>query len=199
MRETPFRWRGRGSVAIVSLVASVMPATGYAHPGHITSAAFESGLLHPWTGLDHVAAMLAVGLWATLMPNQSKLALFGATLVGIVAGTILGAYSEILTYGEQITAASVVVFGLFAAFAGHARKTLAAMVVALFCVGHGYVHTAEMPHQFSQASFSGGFLISMLALQLLGIAIAESLSRRTALARGAAAGFSVFGLVLLLS
>ena len=67
----------------------------------------------------------------------------------------------------------MIVFGLFAALAGHARKPLAAILVALFCLFHGYVHTAETPPQVSQLAFSGGFLISMLALQLLGVAIAS--------------------------
>jgi urease accessory protein len=60
------------------------------------------------------------------------------------------------------------------------RKPLAAILVALFSLFHGYVHTAETPHQASQFAFSSGFLISMLALQLLGMAIGMSLSRRGA-------------------
>ena len=104
-----------------------------------------------------------------------------------------------LTFGEQITIVSVIVIGLFATIAGQARKPLAAALVALFCFFHGYVHTAETPHQFSQLAFSGGFLISMLALQLLGVVIGASLSNREALARGAGACCSAFGLVLFIA
>jgi len=180
MRETLPHRRGRGSMVQWALAAVLIPATGYAHPGVESVSALMAGLMHPWTGLDHVAAMLAVGLWATRMHSPSVMALLGATAAGIVAGTLLGSYPDILTYGETITAVSVIAFGLFAAVAGHVRKPLAAILVALLCLFHGYVHTAEIPHQSSQLAFSSGFLISMLALQLLGVMIGTSLSRRGA-------------------
>jgi urease accessory protein len=165
---------------LLALAAVLVPATGYAHPGIDSGSGFMAGLMHPWTGLDHVAAMLAVGLWATRMHNPSKMALLGATAVGVVAGMFLGSYPGVLTYGETITVVSVMAFGFFAAVAGDVRKPFAAILVALFCLFHGYVHTAEIPAQSSQIAFSSGFLISMLALQLLGVAIATSLSRRGA-------------------
>jgi urease accessory protein len=130
-----------------------------------------AGLMHPWTGLDHLAAMLAVGLWATRMSNPSKLALLAASVAGIVAGSFLGSFPDILPYGETIAAVSVIAFGLFAIVAGDVRNSLAAILVALFCLFHGYVHTAETPLQASQLAFSSGFLISMLMLQLLGMVV----------------------------
>ena len=183
MRETLPRWRGRGFVIGLALAAVLVPATGYAHPGH-ESAGIMAGLMHPWTGLDHAAAMLAVGLWAMRMQNPSWMSLLGATVAGIATGAFLGSYPDMLAYGEAMTVVSVIAFGLFAAVAGNERKPLAAILVALFSLFHGYVHTAETPHQSSQLAFSSGFLISMLALQLLGVAIATSLSRRGAGVQG---------------
>jgi urease accessory protein len=137
-----------------------------------------AGLMHPWTGLDHVAAMLAVGLWATRMRNSSRMALLGATFVGIATGAFLGSYPDIFAYGETITVVSVMALGFFAAMARDVRKPLAAILVALFSLFHGYVHTAVTPHQVSQFAFSSGFLISMLALQLLGAAIGTALESK---------------------
>ena len=199
MRQTIFGRRWAGSVTVLAIAAALVPVTGYAHSGDVAAAGFQAGLLHPWTGLDHMAAMLAVGLWATLMRNQSIPAMLCATVVGIVAGAGLGAYAVSLTIGEQITTVSVIVMGLFAAMAGQARKPLAAILVALFCFFHGYVHTAETPVQFSQLAFSGGFLISMLALQMLGVVIGASLSNREAVARVVGACCSAFGLVLFIA
>jgi urease accessory protein len=152
----------------LALAAVLVPATGFAHPGHESVSGIMVGLMHPWTGLDHVAAMLAVGLWATRMHKPSKLALLGATAVGIVTGTFLGSYPDLLTYGETITVVSVMAFGFFAAVAGNVRKPFAAILVALLSVFHGYVHTAEIPHQSSHLAFSSGFLISMLASATAG-------------------------------
>jgi len=177
MRQTLPRWRGRGFMVGLALAAVLVPATGFAHPGHDSVSGIMAGLMHPWTGLDHVAAMLAVGLWATRMHNPSKMALLGATAAGILTGAFLGSYPDILSYGETITVVSVMSLGLFAAVAGDVRKPFAAILVALFSLFHGYVHTAEIPHQASHLAYSSGFLISMLGLQLLGMAIGTLANR----------------------
>jgi urease accessory protein len=199
MRQRLLRQRAISYAILLSLAATLVPVTGYAHAGDVTATGFLAGLLHPWTGLDHVAAMLAVGLWAMLMRNRSMSALLCATVVGIVAGAFLGAYPDMLTFPERITALSVIVVGLFATLPGQPRVPLPAMLVGLFSFFHGYVHAVETPSQFSQLAFSGGFLTSMLALQLLGVVMAASLSRRTTIARSAGAGCVAVGLTLLLT
>ncbi|HEY5808268.1 MAG TPA: HupE/UreJ family protein [Povalibacter sp.] len=199
MRERLLGQRVICRVIVVSLAAVLLPVTGYAHPGHETAAGFFAGFLHPWTGLDHVAAMLAVGIWATLMRNGSIPAFLCATVVGIAAGTLVSAYADILTVAEQITVMSVIVIGVCVTMGGQARATLAAMLVAVLCFFHGYVHALETHSQFSQLAFSGGFLISMLSLQLLGVVIAASLSRRTTMVRGTGACCVAVGLALLLT
>jgi len=198
MTRTRFVARWTGSAMLMGIAAALLPALAFAHPGHESNSAFQAGLFHPWTGLDHLAAMLAVGVWAALMRNQSLPAMLVATAVGIGAGSMLGGYPDALTYGEQVTVASVIVIGLLATFAGQPRKPLAVIMVALFCLFHGYVHALSIPPHASQWVFSSGFLLSMLALQVLGAMLAVALSRREPLARSAGACCSVIGLVLLL-
>ena len=199
MQERPLGQRAVFCATVLSFATLLVPVTGYAHPGDVTATGFLAGLLHPWTGPDHVAAMLAVGIWAVLMRNRSIVALLGATVAGIVAGTLLSACLDIRTIAEQIIVVSVIVIGVFATTAGQARVPLAAALVAVLCFFHGYVHALETPRQFSQLAFSSGFLISMLALQLLGVVIAASLSRRTTLVRSAGACCAAVGLALLLT
>jgi urease accessory protein len=199
MRERLLGQRAICRSIVLSLAAALVPMTGYAHPGDVTTAGFLAGFLHPWTGPDHVAAMLAVGIWATLMRNRPIAALLGASAVGIVAGTSLSAYTDILTGAEQITVVSVIVIGVLATAAGQSRVPLAASLVSVLCFFHGYVHALETPRQFSQLAFSSGFLTSMLALQLLGVVIAASLSRRTTTVRSAGACCVAVGLALLLT
>ena len=140
----------------------------------------------------------AAGLWATRPGARSLLTLLFATVVGITAGAALGAQYETFTLAEPITAASAVVLGSLVAVASRARVPAAASLVALFCLFHGYVHAAETPDQFWQPAFTGGFVLSMLTLQVLGAAIAVLLSRRTMIVRRAGACCAVAGLIGLL-
>jgi hydrogenase/urease accessory protein HupE len=89
------------------------------------------------------------------------------------------------------------VLGFLVAVASTARVPAAASLVALFCLFHGYVH-AETPDQFWQPAFTGGFVLSMLTLQVLGAAIAVLLSRRTMILRSAGACCAIAGLIGLL-
>jgi urease accessory protein len=159
---------------VLSLVLA--PALALAHTSDSTTSGLLAGMAHPWTGIDHVAAMLAAGLWAGRMRRRSIAALFAATSIGIVCGALLGAYTDVVTFAELIVAVSVVVFGVLAAGMGYPRVLLAAALIAVFAFFHGYAHAVEMPRQFSQVAFTMGFLISMLTLQLSGVLLASALS-----------------------
>ena len=164
--------------ALVAAAAVLMPAIALAHPGDETTYGFLPGLLHPWTGIDHVAAMLAAGLWAARLGGRSILIMMCATVVGIAAGAALGAQHATFSLAEQITAVSALVLGLLATAAATPRVPVAASLVALFCVFHGYVHAVEAD-QLWQPAFTGGFVFSMLTLQVLGAAIAVLLAHRS--------------------
>ena len=196
--DTLTRRFGNMHRGLIAAAAALTPAIALAHPGDVTAHGFLAGLLHPWTGIDHIAAMLAAGLWATRLGARSMLTLLCATVVSITAGVALGAQHETFTLAEQITAASAVLLGFLVAVASTPRVPAAASLVALFCLFHGYVHAAETPEQFWQPVFTGGFVLSMLTLQLLGAAIAVLLSRRTMIVRSAGACCAVAGLIGLL-
>lgn len=188
----------RPRLALLAVAAMLTPAAALAHPGDTLAAGMLAGLAHPWTGLDHIAAMVAAGLWSVHTASRATPRFLLATAVGIVAGAWVGAYWDVFTLAETITAASAVTLGLFAAVATRTRVSPAAMLVALFCFFHGYVHAAETPNQFSHAAFTAGFLTSMLTLQVLGAMIAVAAAKRVALMRWTAACCAVAGLSTLL-
>jgi urease accessory protein len=157
-----------------------------------------AGLQHPWMGADHIAAMLAAGLWAAQLGNRSIPPLLCATVVGIFGGTVFGVLLAMPTVAEQVTASSAVALGLLAAAAAKPRLPAATTLIVLFCFFHGYIHATETPRQFSQLDFTGGFAFSMLILQLVGATIAVSLSRRTVLVSTAGACCAIAGAVVLL-
>ena len=182
--------------ATLALMLLATPAI--AHPGH-EQATFMDGLLHPVGGLDHLAAMVAVGLWAGLAGGTRRWAwpatFVGAMMLGAVAG-----WSALATPGIELAIAlSVVGFGAAIALGWAPSMALGAVGIALFGAAHGFAHGAEMSGGQLLTGYAGGFMLATAALHVLGLAGAL-LALRTRLPRlaprlagGALAGF---GLVL---
>ena len=175
--------------AAIPLVA--MPGVALAHPGHADIAGFSQGFTHPFGGLDHVLAMIAVGLYAALAGGRALWALPAAFLVAMAAGGALGAAGVAIPYVEVAIALSVVVLGL--AVASRASiPTLAAMtLVGLFAVFHGHAHGAEMLVQAGGPAYAAGFLLATALLHTAGVAAglltARSAPRLAPMAGGAVA------------
>jgi urease accessory protein len=183
---------------VLLVAASLSPALALAHPGHETVSGFLAGVMHPWSGLDHMAAMVAAGLWAGGKRRALLHTLFVMTVVGIAGGTLLGVSGDILTAPERVVAISAVVLGLLVATAvARVRSYMVVALITLFCFFHGYVHAIETPRQLAQLDFTSGFVVSMLALQITGVMFAAKLLRGHLAVRGAAACCAAAGLIAL--
>jgi len=156
-------------IAAAAILVAI-PGAALAHPGH-DAGGFAHGLVHPLGGLDHVLAMVAVGLYATL-PGRRALWLVPATFVGVMAiGGALGATGYPLPYVETGIALSVIVLGLAVALRV-SLPTLAAMALAgLFAIFHGHAHGTEMPQDAAALSYAAGFMLATALLHGAGIAI----------------------------
>lgn len=183
------------SQSLVAL-AALLPSLALAHPGHeYSSHAFMSGLLHPIGGLDHLLAMVAVGLWAALLARQFKSAVWAvpASFVTLmVIGFFFGIQSGAIAMTEQAIAASVLIIGLAAAWMNRAPVILASAVVAGFAFFHGVAHGAEM--HGGAGLFATGFIISTIALHLLGIGLGMAISKSPALVRSVGTIIGLAGL-----
>ncbi len=140
-----------------------------AHPGHSHENSFTSGWAHPWTGLDHLLAMFAVGLWAWQIGKKAIWVVPASFLSLMSAGFLIGMQGYELPVTEPLILASVVVTGaaLFAA-----RKwsiALCAMIVGGFAFFHGFAHGNEMTSGANPLFYASGFLLGTLILHLLGI------------------------------
>jgi urease accessory protein len=186
----------------VAAALVLLPGVAFAHSGHGDAAGITHGFMHPLGGLDHVLAMVAVGLYAALLGGRA-LWLVPATFVAVMAlGGAAGVAGYALPYTEIGIALSVVVFGL--AVALHVSlPTLAAMaLVGVFAVFHGHAHGAEMPQSLSGTEYAAGFLVATALLHGAGIALglgigklSEIGGRRVAQAAGGA--MALAGVVLL--
>jgi len=144
--------------------------TGHTH-------GFENGLLHPLTGLDHLCAMVAVGLWAAQRGGRA-LWLVPLTFVSVmIIGGILGTDGINVPYVEQGIAASVLVLGIFVAAAIRLPLAASMAIVGLFAMFHGYAHGAETPESASGFVYGIGFVVATATLHLCGIALGITTQR----------------------
>lgn len=148
-----------------------LTSSAFAHTGVGDSSGFVHGFSHPVSGLDHVLAMVTVGLYAALLGGRALWAV-PATFVAVMAiGGALGIAGIGLLYAEIGIALSVIVLGLAVAFRISLPALAAMALVGLFAVFHGYTHGAEMPRDLSGYEYAVGFMLATALLHGSGIAL----------------------------
>ena len=183
---------------LISLALLLAPSLAFAHPGHETSGLL-AGLSHPLLGLDHLLAMLAVGLWAAQQQGAARWAL-PLTFVGsLMLGGLLGLNGLAFAGVENAIAASLLALGLLVAVAVRLPLALAMGLTALFALNHGLAHGMEVPALGSAWAYVAGFCLATLALHTAGYTAFKALPTRLAatLARVAGSAFAGTGLYLL--
>jgi urease accessory protein len=167
----------RGLAGLTTLLVS---GAACAHPGHAGDAGFLSGCLHPFTGLDHLLAFLAVGLWAAQQKTPgARWQLPLACLAALWVGSALAIAGIGLTQVEAGVAASLLVLGLCIAAALSLPMTAALPLVALFALLHGHAHGSEMPADVQPLAFVAGFSLATVLLLGLGMGLGRLATRRT--------------------
>lgn len=164
MNSKSIRW-------CIALISVAVCGVANAHPGH--GGGLLAGISHPLFGLDHLLAMVAVGVWAYQLGGRAKW-LAPASFVALmaVAGGA-GMAGIAMPMVESGIAASVLILGLLIAFAVRVTPAFAAAIVALFAVFHGAAHGAEMPALGSAWQYGIGFIAATAALHGLGLALGK--------------------------
>jgi urease accessory protein len=148
-----------------------LPATASAHTETGALGGFVSGFTHPLTGLDHMVAMVAVGLWGAFLGGRAMWMLPVVFPVVMAFGGALGVLGAPFPAIETGIALSGVVLGLMVAFAVKPPLWIAAVIVGLFGMFHGHAHGTELPETANAFAYSVGFVISTGLLHLSGIAL----------------------------
>ncbi|MGI9211571.1 MAG: HupE/UreJ family protein [Methylococcaceae bacterium] len=163
------KYLSQWAVLAVSVLWSLSAA---AHTGVGTVHGFVAGLMHPMMGLDHLFAMLAVGLWAVYLGGRAMPGLPLAFIGLMSVGAKLGFSGYVLPHAELGVTWSVVVFGV-ALWRGWSIPTLlAGAMTASFAVFHGYVHAAEAGQMTdSTAAYLYGFLAATALLHGVGVGL----------------------------
>lgn len=163
-------------IGLSLVVAALAVAPASAHTGVNGVGGFATGFAHPFGGIDHLMAMIAVGLIAAMMKGRALWAL-PATFVAFMAlGAVAGALALGLPLVEAGIALSVVVFGLLLATGARLSVGAAVAVVAAFAIFHGHAHGTEMP-AMAAADYGAGFLMATALLHAAGVGIAVGATR----------------------
>jgi len=185
----------------LALAVLLLPLAASAHTGVDGGMhGFVTGFMHPLTGADHLAAMVAVGLWSALAARRAldllwaPLAFAGMLLVG----ALMGLAGVQLPAVEPMIAASLLVLGLLVATRIHLPAAVAAAVVGVFAIFHGVAHGHELASEQGAALTLAGMVGATVLLHLAGIAMGWALRRANAwLPRVAGAAVVALGATLL--
>ena len=175
------------SQAIAGLTATgllLLAGSAQAHTGHDTSS-LTSGLFHP-LGLDHMLAMLAVGLWSVrVLPAQRAWQGPALFMLALIAGAAMGMLGFQFAMLEQLIALSVVLFGVMLMMSFHQTPTrLGLVIVAVSALAHGMAHGAEAPAS-GFLGYALGFLATTAVLHCSGVAAGLGLRKFMAQRSGA--------------
>ncbi|TSA52380.1 MAG: urease accessory protein UreJ [Nitrosomonadaceae bacterium] len=169
MRTNLTRW-------CIALSAVTFCSIADAHPGHTNGA--MAGIIHPFLGLDHLLAMLAVGVWAAQLGGRARwlVPVSFVTLMALAGG--IGMVGIVMPMIESGIATSVLLLGLLIAFSIKVTPAAGACIVSFFAVFHGYAHGVEMPQFVTPWQYGSGFVLSTAALHGFGLLLGRSLHRR---------------------
>ncbi len=181
---------------------ALMAANVWAHPGHIGhehETMFMSGIQHPLTGLDHLLAMLAVGLWSALTHQTMRQAILTPVvfLVLLFIGAMAGIAGAQLPAVEPMIMASLLVLGLLIASSTTVRDGVGFAIVGLFAAFHGLAHGTELPASEGAMQFVAGFMLSTLGLHMTGLLVGFQLKQySTWISRAIGACIAAYGVLL---
>ncbi len=187
--------------ALGATALTLLPTLALAHTGvdgHTHGLA--QGFLHPITGIDHVLAMVMVGVLAWRMGAAALWQLPVAFVVAMAIGGALGMAGLALPAVESAIALTVLLLGLLVVVDPRLPAAASVALVAVFALFHGFAHGAEQPAGASALGYAAGFLLATALLHATGLGLGATLSRvgRPGL-RAAGAAASVAGLALVLS
>ena len=158
-----------GAILWVIGLAAAIPAK--AHNSETLAGGFLAGFYHPFSGLDHLLAMVAVGLWGSIL-GRPLIVLLPVVFPTVMAlGALLAMAGVPVPPIELGIAVSVLALGLAIALRFRAPIWLATLVVAAFAIFHGYAHGREIPSLADPIAYSTGFMLATGGLHLAGIGL----------------------------
>jgi urease accessory protein len=163
--------------AFLPLLFIALPTAALAHTDHGEASGFLHGFMHPVGGIDHILAMVAVGVFAYVLGGKALWLVPLSFILMMAVGFLLGLGQVDVPFVELGIALSSVVIGAAAAW-GRPMPVAAAMsLVGVFAIFHGHAHGAEMPVDTSGLEYAAGFIVATALLHAAGIAAAMGVAK----------------------
>jgi urease accessory protein len=160
---------GKLFISAASSVLCLLSLPASAHTGVGDTTGFAAGFGHPMGGMDHMLAMIAVGLWAAQMGGRAVWVVPGAFVGMMIVGGALGIAGVQVPFIEQGILVSVLVLGLLIAGAVRLPLAVSSLLVGIFALFHGHAHGVEMPVAIGAVSYGAGFALATAMLHAVGI------------------------------
>ena len=155
----------------------IFPSLVFAHTDEGPHNGLLHGFIHPLSGLDHILAMIAVGLWAAQTGGRMIWSLPLTFVVVMGLGGVLGVITLPIVLAEYGIMLSLLILGLLIVDGKHLPFIASITLISLFALCHGYAHGSEMPQSLSIFSYAIGFMMATTVLHLCGIGMALFLRR----------------------
>ena len=156
---------------VLAIAAFVVAQPAFAHEQAVAGGGLVRGLLHPLSGMDHLIAMVAVGIWGAQLGAPAIWILPITFPMVMAVGGVLGVLRIPLPMPELVIALSALVLGAAVAMRLRLPFAAAAVVVAVFAIFHGHAHGAELPSSANPLAYGVGFVTATGLLHLCGIVI----------------------------
>jgi urease accessory protein len=164
-----------GALAALLATASASPALAHTGAGFLGDSGLAAGFLHPLLGLDHLLAMLGVGIWGAQLGGRAAWAVPACFVTVMVAGATLSVGGAPLPLVELGIGGSVLVIGGLIALGARLPLAPAMGLVGLFALFHGHAHGTELPGFAHPAAYGAGFVLATVLLHAAGFGTADLL------------------------
>jgi len=183
--------------AVLAIVTLFVATPALAHTGALAHSGLLDGFGHPFSGWDHLLAMVGLGLWLGLTQPGKPFAAFAVFVAALVAGFILGNGSLTVPFVEPGILSSMLVFGVLTATAVKLPVRITAPIIAVLTVFHGHAHGTEAP-QAAALPFAVGFILASVLIAGMACSAAQLLRRmqRPMIVRQVGAAIAAAGAVI---
>jgi urease accessory protein len=190
----------RIGTGLAVFAASFAAGVAEAHTPGAAGAGFAQGFAHPLGGLDHLLAMVAVGLWAAQLGGRALWAVPASFVAMMLLGAVVGWTGVPVPGVESAIALSLLALGLAVTTATRLPVALGAALVGAFALFHGHAHGSELPAAASVLAYGGGFIAATALLHGAGLALGLATQARFAWAlRLGGAGVAAAGVLLIMA
>ncbi len=187
----PWKHRRFFAALLCLCAAGAGPEAAWAHEGAADLGGFAAGFMHPLLGWDHLLAMVAVGLWGSLLGGQAIWLLPVAFPLMMAVGGALGVAGVEIPGVEVGIASSAIVFGAAVASVTRPAPWILLLLVGAFAILHGHAHGTELPLAASPLTYSAGFVVATGLLHVVGIGLGTFSDTRAGLVGVRLAGVAI--------